>query len=153
VSVDEDSVLKKVSTEKAFYFFTSVGNYIGESASSLEEFVEQLKVVDARSLDFHLGRGDFERWFREVWGYEKLAKAMKRIERLKLTGEELRTQILNTTSNVLQSQEGKRQAITTPETTDLAQYLKQLPLAPKEHAFELEMEQRLKKMLREMEKK
>jgi hypothetical protein len=153
VSVDEDSVLKKVSREKAFYFFTSVGNYIGESASSLEEFVEQLKVVDARSLDFHLGRRDFERWFREVWGYEKLAKAMKRIERLKLTGEELRTQILNTTSNILQSQEGKRQAITTPETTDLAQYLKQLPLAPKEHAFELEMEQRLKKMLREMEKK
>ncbi len=153
MSVSEDSVLKKVSREKAFHFFTSTGNYTGKNASSLQEFLEQAKVVDARSLDFHLGRGDFERWFREVWGHEILAEAMKRIEKLKLEGEELRTQILDATSSALRSQEGNIHAITTPETTDLAEYLKQLPLAPKEHAFELEMEQRLKKMLREMEKK
>ena len=150
----EDSVLETVSREKAFYFFTSVGNYIGESASSLKEFMDQVQVVDIRSLDFHSGRGDFERWFREVWGYEKLANVMKRMKRRKLTGEALRTQILNATASLRQSQDGKAQgAIMTPETTSLAEYLKQLPLAPKEHAFELEMEQRLKKMLQEKEKK
>lgn len=150
----EDSVLKKVSREKAFYFFTSVGNYIGESASSLEEFLEQVQVVDARSLDFHLGRGDFERWFREVWDHENLASAMKGVGRRKLTGEALRSQIVNAVASFLQSQEGKvHGAIMPPQPTSLAEYLKQLPLAPKEHAFELEMEERLKKMLREKEKK
>ena len=145
--------LEKASREKAFYFFTSVGNYIGESASSLEEFLEKVKLVDIRSLDFHLGRGDFERWFRDVLGHEKLAITLERIGRLKLEGEELRTQILNATSSFLQSRKGKMEGtIKRPVATDLDEYLKQLPPAPKEHVFELEMEQRLKKMLREREK-
>ncbi|MCW4052826.1 MAG: DUF5752 family protein [Candidatus Bathyarchaeota archaeon] len=145
--------MEKASREKSFYFFTSVGNYIGESASSLEEFLEKVKLVDIRSLEFHRSRGDFERWLREVWGHEKLAKTLKKIERLKLDGEELRTQILNATLRFLKSRKGKIQGTTkTPETTDLDEYLRQLPPAPKEHAFELEMEQRLKKLLREKEK-
>ena len=39
------------------------------------------------------------------------------------------------------------------ETTDLDEYLKQLPLPPEEHAYELKMEKRLKRMLEEEEKK
>ena len=48
--------------ENAFYFFTSIGNYTGENAASLEEFVRKIKEVDAKSLEFHLYRGDFEKW-------------------------------------------------------------------------------------------
>jgi len=33
-------ILRTVSREKAFYFFTSIGNYTGISASSLKEFME-----------------------------------------------------------------------------------------------------------------
>ena len=39
------------------------------------------------------------------------------------------------------------------ETTDLEEYLKQLPSPPEEHAYELKMEKRLKRMLEEEEKK
>ena len=39
------------------------------------------------------------------------------------------------------------------ETMDLEEYLKQLPLHPEEHAYELKMEKRLKRMLEEEEKK
>jgi hypothetical protein len=39
------------------------------------------------------------------------------------------------------------------ETTDTEEYLKQLPLPPEEHVHELEMEKRLKRMLKEQEKK
>ncbi len=39
------------------------------------------------------------------------------------------------------------------ETTDIEEYLKQLPSPPEEHAYELKMERRLKRMLEELEKK
>jgi len=39
------------------------------------------------------------------------------------------------------------------ETTDIEEYLKQLPPPPEEHAYELKMEKHLKHMLEEQEKK
>lgn len=39
------------------------------------------------------------------------------------------------------------------ETTNIKEYLKQLPPPPKEHTYELKMEKRLKRMLKEEEKK
>ena len=47
----------------------------------------------------------------------------------------------------------ERQKKTKAETTDIEQYLKQLPAPPEEHAYELKMERRLKHMLEEQEKK
>jgi hypothetical protein len=62
----EVKALKSVPREKAFYFFTSIGNYTGESASSLKEFMEKINEVNVKSLEFHLYRGDFEKWIDEV---------------------------------------------------------------------------------------
>jgi hypothetical protein len=39
------------------------------------------------------------------------------------------------------------------KTTNIEAYLKQLPPPPEEHAHELKMEKRLKRMLKEQEKK
>ena len=39
------------------------------------------------------------------------------------------------------------------ETTDIEEYLKQLPPPPEEHTHELKMEKRLKRILKEQEKK
>ncbi len=39
------------------------------------------------------------------------------------------------------------------EVTDLSEYLKQIPPPPQEHAYELKMEKRLKRMLEEQEEK
>ena len=59
-------ILRKLSRKNAFYFFTSIGNYTGENAASLEEFVKKIVEVDIKSLEFHFHRGDFQKWMAEV---------------------------------------------------------------------------------------
>ncbi|MEM1539734.1 MAG: DUF5752 family protein [Candidatus Bathyarchaeia archaeon] len=83
----------KVPREKAFYFFTSIGNYTGKSASSLSEFVERISEVDVKSLEFHLYRKDFEKWFTEVLQDETLAEEVRKLYTLNLTGEILRSHL------------------------------------------------------------
>jgi tRNA acetyltransferase TAN1 len=95
--------LKKVPKEKAFYFFTSIGNYTGKKASSPNEFLERIKEIDYESLDFHLYRGDFQKWFREVWRFDKLADKIAEKEKGNLKGELLRVQIIDLTSNFLEA--------------------------------------------------
>lgn len=86
-------VLRKLSREEAFYFFISIGNYIGESAASLEEFVKKIGEVNTRSLEFHLYRKDFEKWVAEALGDEKLAEQIKNVRDLNPTGDALRDKL------------------------------------------------------------
>lgn len=145
--------MRKIPKEKAFYFFTSIGNYTGESASSVEDFLEKVKEIDSKSLEFHLYRGDFEKWIREVWGYEELAEKISKIEKLNLKREQLCAQIYNTVSNFLEIRKREKQKKKEKaEKTDIKEYLKKLP-PPEEHTYELKMEKRLKRMLEEQEKK
>jgi hypothetical protein len=89
----ESKILKTVPREKAFYFFTSIGNYTGMSASSLKEFMGKINEVNPKSLEFHLGRGDFEKWVAEVLQDAELAGDIKRLQKLNLTGNGLRDQL------------------------------------------------------------
>lgn len=86
-------ILRKVPRENAFYFFTSIGNYTGESATSLEEFVKKVKEVDAKSLGFHLYRGDFEKWVTETLEDEELAEKIRSLKSFSPTGSSLRNQL------------------------------------------------------------
>ena len=95
------SILKTAPREKAFYFFTSIGNYTGVSASSLKEFMEKIDEVNVKSLEFHLYRGDFEKWVNDVLQDGELARDIRRLQRLNLMGEPLRTQLSLTTSRRL----------------------------------------------------
>jgi hypothetical protein len=145
--------LKKIPKEKAFYFFASIGNYTGENASSLEEFSEKVKEIANKSLEFHLYRGDFEKWIREVWGHEKLSKKIGKIKNMNLKGESLCGRIHDTVSNFLEI--SKRERPKKPkqtQTMNMTEYLKQLPSPPAEHAYELKMEKQLKRMLKKQEK-
>ena len=90
--------LRVLPREKAFYFFTSIGNYTGESAVSLKEFMERLNTVNVKSLEFHLGRGDFEKWVTDVLEDRRLAMDISRLQRSSLTGEILRNQLYSTVS-------------------------------------------------------
>jgi hypothetical protein len=85
--------LRKLSRENAFYFFTSVGNYTGESASSLEEFAEKIREVSIKSLEFHLQRGDFERWVAETLQDKELAEEIKKLQNQNPSGDALRDQL------------------------------------------------------------
>jgi len=86
-------ILRKLARENAFYFFTSIGNYIGENAASLEEFVKKIGEVNAKSLEFHFYRGDFEKWVAEVLEDGELAGEIKRLKNLKPVGDALRGQL------------------------------------------------------------
>lgn len=91
-------ILRTVPREKAFYFFTSIGNYTGVSASSLKEFMERIGEVNVKSLEFHLYRGDFEKWMAEVLQDTELASDIRRLQKLSLTGNGLRDQLSFTVS-------------------------------------------------------
>jgi alpha-amylase len=100
-------ILRTVPREKAFYFFTSIGNYTGVSASSLKEFMERIGEVNVKSLEFHLYRGDFEKWMAEVLQDTELAGDIRRLQKLSLTGNGLRDQLSFTVSRRLKRLTGQ----------------------------------------------
>jgi hypothetical protein len=91
-------VLRRLSREKAFYFFTSIGNYTGESAASLKEFMDKINEVDAKSLMFHFGRGDFEKWIAQVLEDGELAEEIGKIRKSEVAGGLLRNRLYEVVS-------------------------------------------------------
>jgi hypothetical protein len=91
------SVFLSVPLDKCFFFYTGIGpdNFTGIFACSLSDFREKVKTIDVRSLEFHVPRGDIERWVRDVLGDEELAEEIGHIRELKLKGDLLRNRILN----------------------------------------------------------
>jgi len=89
----EELNLRTLPREKAFYFFTSIGNYTGQSAASLKEFMEKIGEVNIKSLEFHLYRGDFKKWTAEVLQDEELAKDLGRLQETNMSGDALRNQL------------------------------------------------------------
>jgi hypothetical protein len=90
MSVSPSISLRNVSREEAFCFFTSVGNYTGQTAASLDEFLQKIKDINVKSLEFHLYREDFEKWIAQTLSDEKLAKEIKSLRTRKVVGNALR---------------------------------------------------------------
>jgi len=86
-------ILRTVPREKAFYFFTSIGNYTGIHASSLKEFMEKIGEVNVKSLEFHLYRGDFEKWINEVLEDTTLAEEITNLKKFNFSGDVLKNQL------------------------------------------------------------
>jgi len=84
----------QVSENAIFQFYVDIDKPLGFSAHSLEEFYRSIKQICSDSLDFHLYRGDFERWLREVLGDKDLADETNNIKASKINGEELRKALL-----------------------------------------------------------
>jgi mannose-1-phosphate guanylyltransferase len=84
-----------VPRDKSFYFDTGLGQYSGILASSIQEFQEALKIVPLESLEYHIGRRDFEKWTKDVLGSVLLADNIRTLRRSLLKGEDLRRQILD----------------------------------------------------------
>jgi hypothetical protein len=85
-------ILSSVPKEKAFHFYRDVNQYLGTYASSLNDFCDKIRVVDAKSIEFHLPRGDFELWFLGLGDFE-LAKRMSTLKGSGLLGEALRQRV------------------------------------------------------------
>jgi hypothetical protein len=91
-------ILRRLAKERAFYFFTSVGNCTGESAASFEEFLERIKEVDVKSLEFHLCRGDFEKWIAEILEDKQLAEEILDLRDIMPTRDVLRKRLVTIVS-------------------------------------------------------
>lgn len=91
-------ILRTLPRGKAFYFFTSIGNYTGESASSLKEFMDRLNEVNMKSIEFHFYRGDFKKWVDEVLEDKELADELGELQETNASGVLLRNQLYATIS-------------------------------------------------------
>jgi len=92
--------------EEAFYFFTSIGNYTGQSAASLDEFLQRVKDVNIKSLEFHLFREDFEKWVAQTLGDGRLAEEIKSLRAQKVSGNALRDRLYLIVSRRLKELKG-----------------------------------------------
>ena len=95
-----------MTRDEAFYFFTSIGNYTGQSAGSLDEFLQKIKDIDAKSLEFHLFREDFEKWAAQTLGDGRLADEIRFLRTQKLTGNALRDRLYFTVSRRIKELKG-----------------------------------------------
>ena len=96
-------ILADVPVENAFYFNTAVDAFTGRCAQNLVSFRDHLKNVDIKSVQFHMSRGDFEKWVHFL-GDNVLAIQISRLSKRGLTGENLRSRLydaVNTRINEL----------------------------------------------------
>jgi hypothetical protein len=93
--MDVEKILRTVPREKAFYFFTSIGNYTGISASSIKEFMDKINEVNVKSLEFHLYRGDFEKWIAETLEDAELAMEIRNLRNQNCSGTLLKENLYN----------------------------------------------------------
>jgi len=85
-------LLSKTLQEKAFHFYAGVGKPLNTYAHGLPEFSEKLTQIDTASIEFHLYRDDFQKWFSEI-GDAELTKKMALLKERGIHGEQLRTKL------------------------------------------------------------
>lgn len=90
--------LRKLEQVAPFHFYVDIGDYTGISASSYEDFLMSIKKVNAKSLSFHVERGDFEKWASDTLKDEKLAKEIAKLKNKKLRGQALRNRLYHLVS-------------------------------------------------------
>ena len=88
-------ILRHLSAEKAFHFYTDIGKPLNITADSLGAFCEKIQKIHSNSIEFHLHRGDFEAWVTEL-GDTELAKKISIIKKQKTSAEDLRKKLSET---------------------------------------------------------
>jgi len=91
--------ISKTEQIAPLHFFVDIGNYTGISATSYKDFLASIKKVEAKSLSFHVNRGDFEKWALNILKDEKLAKEMGKLKNRKLQGQALRNRLYRIVSD------------------------------------------------------
>lgn len=107
-------ILRRLPAGRGFTFFYEFARPTGLTVHSLTEFYSALEIVDIKSIRFHMERGDFERWLRQVVVDEKLADQLAEVSDEELKGERLRNRILRMISQRIKELE----RITTPQQAD-----------------------------------
>lgn len=94
-------ILRSVSSEEAFHFYKDIGQYLQVFANSLNDFCGKIQTVDVKSVEFHMPRGDFERWVDSL-GDSELGKKLSHVRSMDLSGEDLRRTVYETVKSRLE---------------------------------------------------
>jgi hypothetical protein len=86
------SILGYKAHDNAFSFYCDIGKPLNMHAHTLRDFANKLEKIDVKSIEFHVGRGDFEAWFTAI-GDADLTKKTAAVKQKKLAGENLRKQL------------------------------------------------------------
>lgn len=86
------AMLADTPPDKAFHFYTNIGQPLNLYANSLQDFCDKILKVSVDSVEFHLNRGDLESWFTAL-GDMELARKIALLKEKRLVGEELRTRL------------------------------------------------------------
>ncbi len=88
-------ILRKLPAEKGFTFSLELEKPTKWTVHSLKEFYSALKIVDPKSVHFHMERRDFERWIGWAIGDDILAEKVTTFAESRTTEDDLRERILN----------------------------------------------------------
>jgi hypothetical protein len=91
-------ILNPLPVEKAFHFYYGINHYSGIHADSLKDFIDKIKNVDLKSIEFHVQRKDFECWVSSLGDIE-LSKKLGLVRIANLSREKLREEIYETTKS------------------------------------------------------
>ncbi len=94
-------ILRSVPSEEAFHFYKNIDQYLQVFANSLNDFCGKIQTVDVKSVEFHMPRGDFERWVDSL-GDSELGKKLSHIRSMGLSGEDLRRTVYETVKSRLE---------------------------------------------------
>ena len=83
-----------VPKEMGFHFYYGMDRPSEFTSESLEQFYGVIKQVNVESIEFHLYRGDFGNWFKEVLKDPEVTDELDRLKTEGLKGEELRAELL-----------------------------------------------------------
>jgi hypothetical protein len=93
-----ENILRDVPQDKAFHFYLDIGKPTGVFARNLKELAAGINSVDIRSIEFHVLRGDFEKWL-SMLGDQYLAHQFGRLRDLRLKDESLRSRAAELVTN------------------------------------------------------
>ncbi len=83
--------LTSVTANEPFLFYTDEGEkcFTGKTVWSLKGLAGDLRKAGTKSIEFHTGRGDLEKWAKESLQDKVLADRLKKIRLSELKGEKL----------------------------------------------------------------
>lgn len=85
----------RLPTDNPFYFNSDVGKFTGLTATTIGDLADELERVEVRSIEFHLEKGDFERWIRNIFQVDTLAERISDLRGHGLQGEVLRKEFIS----------------------------------------------------------
>ena len=87
-----------VAANEPFLFYNGVGekNFTGIKTWTLKGFLKALQKVNKKSIEFHVKKGDFEKWVKKSLHDEILAEELRKIRLSKFKGMKLRKLLVKT---------------------------------------------------------